>query len=174
VNDANLTNDVCWSVENPNGRYKLQVESSPSVGLMLVDPISNIVKVEHTQTTDDPYVHELLMPNRYLQTWRMFLVVNKWGEQGYLPKLQTQLEEGFKTSFKDIYADVFTVAESSENSTLLAAGIISHAMAVFDAHKNVLANLAQDNGVKEFTIYWRCDNTNITLRGGYLVKATDF
>jgi hypothetical protein len=54
---------------------------------------------------------------------------------------------------------------------LLATSIIKHAKRVLDANKDQLPGIAEGRGVKQFTIYWRCDNTNIKLRNAYVVRV---
>ena len=172
VNDANLANDACWSVENPSGNYTLEVQSQPEVGMLLVQNSSTDKIIQRTKTPIDTYTHELRKPNRYLQTWRMFIVIDEWLEGAhYTAGVQKRLEEDFKNSFSDIYNDVFTVCESEENSVLLATGIIKNAKRVLDAHKDQLPGIAEGRGVKQFTIYWRCDNTDVRLRNAYVVKV---
>ena len=172
VNDANLMNDACWSVENPSGEYTLEVQSQPEVGMLLIYNNSTNRVVERTKTPIDTYTHKLKKPNRYLQTWRMFIVINEWMDGiKYYSNAQTNLENDFKRNFSDIFSDVFTVCESEENSVLLATSIIKHAKRVLDANKDQLPGIAEGRGVKQFTIYWRCDNTNIKLRNAYVVRV---
>lgn len=172
VNDANVANDACWSVENPSGNYTLEVQSQPEVSMLLVQNNGNDKIVQHTKTPLDTYSHELRKPNRYLQTWRMFIVIDEWIEGAhYSPGVQKRLEEDFKNSFSDIYTDMFTVCESEEKSVLLATAIIKNAKRVLDAHKDQLPGIAEGRGVKQFTIYWRCDSPDIKLRNAYVVKV---
>lgn len=172
VNDANLSNDICWSVEDPSGNYTLEVQSQPEVGMLLASSSSTAKVIERTKTALDTYSHQLKKPNRYMQTWRMFIVINEWMEGAkYSSGVQSSLETDFKNSFSDIYADVFTICESEENSVLQASSIIKHAKRVLDANKDQLPGIAEGRGVKQFTIYWRCDNTNVKLRNAYVVRV---
>ena len=54
---------------------------------------------------------------------------------------------------------------------LTATAIIKNAKRVLDSHKDELPGIAEGVGVKQFTIYWRCDNSDIKLRNGYVVKV---
>jgi hypothetical protein len=81
------------------------------------------------------------------------------------------LEEDLKRNFPDIYSDMFIIYESSEKSVLTATAIIKNAKRVLDSHKDELPGIAEGVGVKQFTIYWRCDNSDIKLRNGYVVKV---
>lgn len=172
VSDANLMNDACWSVENPSGEYTLEVQSQPEVGMLLIYNNSTDRVVERTITPIDTYTHKLKKPNRYMQTWRMFIVINEWMDGiKYYSNAQTNLENDFKRNFSDIFTDVFTVCESEENSVLQATSIIKHAKRVLDANKDQLPGIAEGRGVKQFTIYWRCDNTKVKLRNAYVVRV---
>ncbi len=171
VNDANLVNDACWSVENPSDRYTLTVESTPVMAILLLQNSSSARNLQQTATKTEKYEHKLLMPSRYTQIWRMFLVVDEWAGQDYSPKLQTQLEENMRSTFPDVYKDVYSVPETSPTSLDMGWASIRKAFATFNSHKNVMAELARSNGVKKFTIYWRCDNGKFKMRGGYAVKA---
>ena len=172
VNDANIANDVCWSVENPSGNYTLEVQSQPEVGMLLINNSSDNRVVQRTKTALDTYTHQLKKPNRYMQTWRMFIVINEWMDGArYSSGVQSRLENDFKNSFSDIYADMFNVCETEENSVLLATSIIKHAKKVLDANKDQLPGIAEGRGVKKFTIHWRCDDTNVKLRNAYVVEV---
>jgi hypothetical protein len=172
VNDANIANDVCWSVENPSGNYTLEVLSQPEVGMLLINNSSDNRVVQRTKTALDTYTHQLKKPNRYMQTWRMFIVINEWMDGArYSSGVQSRLENDFKNSFPDIYADMFNVCETEENSVLLATSIIKHAKKVLDANKDQLPGIAEGRGVKKFTIHWRCDDTNVKLRNAYVVEV---
>ena len=171
VNDANISNDACWSVENPSGQYTLEVESKPETGLLLVENKSGNETTYHTNTPVETYSHELLQPNRYRQTWRMFVVIDEWFGGDYSRGVQAQLEEDLRRNFPDIYCDMFTIYESSEKSVLTATAIIKNAKRVLDSHKDELPGIAEGVGVRQFTIYWRCDNSDIKLRNGYVVKV---
>ena len=171
VNDANISNDACWSVENPSGQYTLEVESKPETGLLLVENKSGNKTTYRAETPMETYSHELLQPNRYVQTWRMFVTIDEWYGGTYSRGVQTQLEEELKRNFPDIYSDMFIIYESSEKSVLTATAIIKNAKRVLDSHKDELPGIAEGVGVKQFTIYWRCDNSDIKLRNGYVVKV---
>ena len=171
VNDANISNDACWSVENPSGQYTLEVESKPETGLLLVEKKSGSKTTYRAETPVETYSHELLQPNRYVQTWRMFVTIDEWYGGSYSRGVQAQLEEELKRNFPDIYCDMFTIYESSEKSVLTATAIIKNAKRVLDSHKDELPGIAEGVGVKQFTIYWRCDNSDIKLRNGYVVKV---
>ena len=171
VNDANISNDACWSVENASGQYTLEVESKPETGLLLVENKSGNKTTYRAETPMETYSHELLQPNRYQQTWRMFVVIDEWFGGSYSRGVQAQLEEDLKRNFPDIYSDMFIIYESSEKSVLTATAIIKNAKRVLDSHKDELPGIAEGVGVKQFTIYWRCDNSDIKLRNGYVVKV---
>ena len=171
VNDANISNDACWSVENASGQYTLEVESKPETGLLLVENKSGNKTTYRAETPVETYSHELLQPNRYVQTWRMFVTIDEWYGGTYSRGVQTQLEEELKRNFPDIYSDMFIIYESSEKSVLTATAIIKNAKRVLDSHKDELPGIAEGVGVKQFTIYWRCDNSDIKLRNGYVVKV---
>ena len=171
VNDCNIANDACWSVDHPSGRCTLEVESKPVTGMLLIENNSTNRTVQNTPTPVETYRHELIMPNRYMQTWRMFVVIDEWFGGSYSRGVQAQLEADLKRNFPDIYNDVITICESSQNSVLLATALIKNSIRVLDAHKDELPGIAEGCGVKKFTIHWRCDNSDIKLRNGYVVNV---
>lgn len=102
----------------------------------------------------------------------MFIVINEWMDGAkYTSGVQSRLEEDFKNSFSDIYTDMFNICETEANSVLLATAIIKNAKRVLDSNKDQLPGIAEGRGVKKFTIYWRCDDTNVKLRNAYVVEV---
>lgn len=71
VNKANLTNEICWSVANPEGHYTLNVTSYPETAALLYQYGGDVNQGSHYEYTNcwvnNQFSHELLQPNRYQQ-----------------------------------------------------------------------------------------------------------
>ena len=83
VSDADLLNEICWSVSNPSGRYTLDIFSQPETAALMESSKSskNTIKTKYEYTLgeeDNYFSHELLQPNRASQTWRMSITVDEW------------------------------------------------------------------------------------------------
>ena len=65
----------------------------------------------------------------------------------------------------------FRYSRTTYKYSASVTAIIKNAKRVLDSHKDELPGIAEGVGVKQFTIYWRCDNSDIKLRNGYVVKV---
>ena len=171
VNDANLVNDACWSVENPSGQYALNIGSFPVTGVLLLDSKSN-VKVIHTKTTfDNNWVIKQAQPFRAMHTWRMYVRVLEW-QEGFLQGAQSDLQQALIKKFPDLYQSVFEVGELTEESIQNATGIIAYSKKVFDVYKDILQSMAKSFGIKKFSITWSSDKNRET-KEGYVVEVNN-
>ena len=179
VSDADLTNEICWSVANPTGTYTLNITSYPQTAVLLQS--KNIKengeyarKYEYTNTyTQSSFKHEFLQPNRFLQTWRMSITVDEWEDRPDKTALK-ELENYFTEKYPDIYRSVFTVADKTETSVQVINAIIEYATNAFDKQKDILQELAQNYGIKAFSIHWRCDNENLRQKKDYTIEVPEF
>ena len=179
VSDADLTNEICWSVANPTGTYTLDITSYPQTAVLLQSKSIKengeyARKYEYTNTyTQGHFKHEFLQPNRFLQTWRMSISVDEWEDKQDRTALK-ELESYFTEKYPDIYRSVFTVADKTETSLQVINAIIENATNAFDKQKDILQELAQNYGIKAFSIHWRCDNENVRQKKDYTIEVPEF
>lgn len=179
VSDADLTNEICWSVANPTGTYTLNITSYPQTAVLLQSKSIKengeyARKYDYTNTyTQSNFKHEFLQPNRFLQTWRMSITVDEWEDKQDKTVLK-ELENYFTEKYPDIYRSVFTVADKTETSMQVINAIVENATNAFDRQKDILQELAQNYGVKAFSIHWRCDNENVRQKKDYTIEVPEF
>lgn len=173
LNDIDMANEICWSVDNPSGQYTINISSDPQDAALLYN-YNGHWSGEHTYAyTDTPtatYSPTLQEPNRAMQKWRMFITINEWagspvvGAQGYL---QSSVHDGFP----DLYAPQFSVADKTATSLNTITAIIDYSKKAFTQNLDVLQSYATSLGIKKYTISWRCDDANVTTREGFVVTA---
>ena len=164
VNDANLVNDACWSVENAVGQYAVNIGSYPVTGVLLLNSKGG-ASVQHTKTTfDNNWVIKLAQPARAVHTWRMYVRVLEWRE-GFQQGAQSDLQQALIKKFPDLYQSVFEVGELTDESLQNATGIITYTKNVFDVYKDILQAMAKSFGIKKFSITWSSDKNRETKQG---------
>ena len=177
VSDADLLNEICWSVANPEGAYTVNINSLIETAALLMSDNSSknniITKYEYTpwdRDGDNKFSHQLLEPFRARQTWRMNIIIDEW-ENGVVIGAQGEMENYLNKSYPDIYANTFTVCDKTPTSVEVINSFIDYSKSIFDYNYDILQGLAHSYGVKQFTIHWRCDDTNVTVKEGYTVKV---
>ena len=164
VNDANLVNDACWSVENAVGQYAVNIGSYPVTGVLLLNS-KGVSSVQHTKTTfDNNWVIKLAQPARAVHTWRMYVRVLEWRE-GFQQGAQSDLQQALIKKFPDLYQSVFEVGELTDESLQNATGIITYTKNVFDVYKDILQAMAKSFGIKKFSVTWSSDKNRETKQG---------
>jgi hypothetical protein len=164
VNDANISNDACWSVENASGQYALNIGSYPVTGVLLLNSKGGAI-VQHTKTTyDNNWVIKLAQPARAVHTWRMYVRVLEWRE-GFQQGAQSDLQQALIKKFPDLYQSVFEVGELTDESLQNATGIITYTKNVFDVYKDILQAMAKSFGIKKFSVTWSSDKNRETKQG---------
>ena len=160
VNDAEMTNEICWSVSNPSGQYTVAVTSAPKLAALLfskkLGSKGNRPHKYVDRSDNQTYPHTLLKPFRKLQTWRMSIEnVEYIGEQHY--GSLTDLENAVEKAFPDLYKPAFEVADYDETALNVISSIIKNSKSIFEQRAEMLENLAQQFGVKKFEIVWSRD-----------------
>ena len=174
VNDANLDNEICWSVSNPTGLFTLDVTMVPETAALLYSREGKAGnkphKYEYTANAENPDFHyQLLQPNRNIQNWRMYVTIDEW-EGTPVPGALGSLEQNLISSFPVEFKKAFSVADKTARSLQVITANIAHAKEVFTASNDILLNYAQSWGIKQYTIHWRCDDTqNVSLQDSYVV-----
>ena len=172
VNDCDLSDEICWSVNNPSGQYTVDITSAPQTAalLYLSTGISNAPhKYEYTTAPTENYTHTLLEPNRATQNWRMYITIDEW-EASPVVGAQGELESNIRNAFPDLYANVFTVADKTSTSLNTIGYIVKYTKQLFTQNIDILQSYAKSWGIRKYTIHWRCDDMNVTTREGFTVK----
>ena len=160
VNDAEMNQEICWSVSNPSGQYTVEVTSAPKLAALLyarkLGSIDNRPHKYVDRSDYQTYSYTLLEPFRAMQTWRMSIEnVEYTGEQHYgnLNDLQNALEK----AFPDIYVPMFQVADYNEEALNVISSVIKNSKSIFEQRAERLEDIAKDYGVKTFEIVWSRD-----------------
>ena len=166
VSTATLTNEICWSVANPEGRYTLNVTSYPQTAALMYHHAkkhSEVSKEGHYEYTtadiDNQFSHEFLQPNRSQQKWNMSITVDETMGTA-IPGQGAALEKRIAEQYPSLFQKEFTVADKTAESLEMANAFISYAKGVFSEQYDVLQNMAKDQGIKKFTINWRRQGVN--------------
>ena len=179
VSDADLLNEICWSVDNPEGAYTVNIYSLIETAALMESSNSskNNIKTKYEYTPwdcdgDNNFSHQLLEPFRARQTWRMNIIIDEW-ENGIVTGAQSEIDNYLKDSYPALYAHEFTICDKTSTSVEVISSFIDYSKSIFDYNYDILQGLAHSYGVKQFTIHWRCDDTNVTVKEGYTVKVDD-
>ena len=155
VNDAEMNQEICWSVSNPSGQYTVEVTSAPKLAALIKikgKPDHKYVDRSDNQT----YPHQLLQPFRAMQTWRMNIEnVEYVGEQHY--GNLNDLKNAVQKDFSDLYVPTFQVADYDAEALNVITNVIKYSKSIFEQRAGELENIAKDYGVKKFDIVWSRD-----------------
>lgn len=178
VNDAEMNQEICWSVGNPSGRYTVEVTSAPKLAALLYSyKLGSVGYRPHKyvdRSDNQTYTHELLEPFRAQQTWRMNIAnVEYVGEQHY--GNLTDLQNAVQKAFPDLYVPVFQVADHDGEALNTISSVIKASKRIFEQRSQMLEDMAKEYGVKKFEIVWSRDKLKSTDAFTVVVcpKATD-
>lgn len=170
VNDCDVAEEICWSVDNPSGQYTVNISSTPqTAALWKKDDTGNSYYI-YDSNGAATYTHQLLEPNRAMQTWRMYVTIDNWE---FLPDASAtdKLESEIANHFPDIYASEISIADKTATSLNSITHVVNSSKQILKNDYDILQGFAKSLGIKQYTINWRCDDTNITTREGFTVNA---
>ena len=177
ISDIDLDHQIVWSVSNPSGQYTLNVTSHPYVAALMFEHYDGYYtrKPDHcyyeTHTWEkNTFSHTLLDPFRATQTWRMYVSVDEMKDGGPAGSAASQIESRLRTKFS-CFRDEFTLCDRTATSVQVINANVSSAKETFDENLDILQMFANEQGVKRYTIHWRCDDSRIRLREGYTVET---
>ena len=176
VNDADVSQEICWSVDNPSGQYTVNITSSPQTAVLVyvyknVDGYENAPrKYVYNNDADATYTHNLLEPNRAMQSWRMYITIDEWVASPIVGA-QGELESNIRNAFPDLYASTFRIADKTATSLNTIGYIVKASKEIMTKNVDILQSYARSWGIKKFTIHWRCDDRNVTTREGLTIIA---
>lgn len=176
VNDADVSQEICWSVDNPSGQYTVNITSSPQTAVLVYvykneDGYENAPrKYVYNNDADATYTHNLLEPNRAMQSWRMYITIDEWVSSP-IAGAQGELESNIRNAFPDLYASTFRIADKTATSLNTIGYIVKASKEIMTNNVDILQSYARSWGIKKFTIHWRCDDRNVTTREGLTIIA---
>lgn len=176
VNDADVSQEICWSVDNPSGQYTVNITSSPQTAVLVyvyknVDGYTNAPrKYVYNNDADATYTHNLLEPNRAMQSWRMYITIDEWVSSPIVGA-QGELESNIRNAFPDLYASTFRIADKTATSLNTIGYVVKASKEIMTKNVDILQSYARSWGIKKFTIHWRCDDRNVTTREGLTIIA---
>jgi hypothetical protein len=176
VNDADVSQEICWSVDNPSGQYTVNITSSPQTAVLVYvykneDGYENAPrKYVYNNDADATYTHNLLEPNRAMQSWRMYITIDEWVSSPIVGA-QGELESNIRNAFPDLYASTFRIADKTATSLNTIGYIVKASKEIMTNNVDILQSYARSWGIKKFTIHWRCDDRNVTTREGLTIIA---
>ena len=152
--DVNIDNQACWSVENPEGAYTLEVTSESNTKCMWTDKDKHKTCWENGPSPEDNK-YELIVPNRAEQTWYMditFPEIGQPGHEGHKGLLTQRMGE----QFPSIYQTEVKIAdrtEESENTIKILVNQADNVLHNTDGGQT-MREYALDLGISQYTITW--------------------
>ena len=151
--DVNMDNQACWSVENPEGAYTLEVTSDSRMKCIMANDDGCHAYTKWPSTENSKY--ELIVPNRAEQTWHMdvtFPEIGQEGHEGHKGLLTQYLEK----QFPSLYQTEVKIADQtpeSENTIKLLVKQTEDVLNNSDGAQT-LREYALDLGISQYTIKW--------------------
>ena len=151
--DVNMDNQACWSVENPEGEYTLEVTSNSYLRCIYEQSDWKTLREVSPSKEDNKY--KLIVPNRAEQTWHMdvtFPEIGQEGHEGQKGLLTQYLEE----QFPDLYQTKQLLADKtpeSENTIKILVNQADYLLHNSDGGQT-LREYALDLGISQYTIKW--------------------
>ena len=152
--DVNMDNQACWSVENPEGEYTLEVTSDSWMESMWSDKDEWIFAME-TGTYPEDNKYKLIVPNRVEQTWHMDVTFPEIGQEGHEGQ-KGLLTQYLEKQFPDLYQTKQSLADKtaeSENTIKILVNQADYLLHNTDGGQT-LREYALDLGISQYTIKW--------------------
>ena len=152
--DVNMDNQACWSVENPEGEYTLEVTSDSYLRCIYSDAHKwRTLKSLSPATEDNKY--KLIVPNRAEQTWHMDVTFPEIGQPGHEGQ-KGLLTQYLEKQFPDLYQTKQLLADKtaeSENTIKILVNQADYLLHNTDGGQT-LREYALDLGISQYTIKW--------------------
>jgi hypothetical protein len=152
--DVNMDNQACWSVENPEGEYTLEVTSDSWMESMYSDKDEWIFAME-TGTYPEDNKYKLIVPNRVEQIWHMDVTFPEIGQEGHEGQ-KGLLTQYLEKQFPDLYQTKLSLADKtaeSENTIKILVAQADYLLHNTDGGQT-LREYALDLGISQYTIKW--------------------
>ena len=151
--DVNIDNQACWSVENPEGAYTLEVMRDSWLRAMFANDDDDTYISQSPSTEDSKY--ELIIPNRAEQTWHMDITFPEIGQEGHIGH-KGLLIQYMEKQFPSLYQTEVKIAdrtEESENTIKLLVNQADDVLHNTDGGRT-MREYALDLGISQYTITW--------------------
>lgn len=160
VEDNEVVNEVCWSVDEPYRDCSLEITSQTQTAALMYKNANSYnppVKYEYTTTETAKYKQELLEPNRFFRGWRMCVTVYSWKGE---PKddAVAKLEADLCKEFSDVYAPKLLVGEESEYDYESMRAVYNYSSRKFGDNYYFLRSLGNRYGISSYSIHWISDD----------------
>ena len=163
TNDVNIKNQVCWSVDNPEGAYTVNANHVRTTAWLSNydddDKVKGTCRADNEQ--EQSFQFTMLVPNRVKQTWYMDVDFPELGQDGY-KGVKDELTDALKTQFPDLYQPTIVLADQTPASENTIQRLVDASKKMLN-DPNALQTLkgyALDRGVSQFTIKWYCTDGN--------------
>ncbi len=157
TNDVDVENQVCWSVKNPSGRYKINVFNLRTMAYLTKTKDDGKRWTNHASWLEDTDNYTLLEPNRAEQTWHFDVTPSTLGQEGHNGDKQ-KLTEALMTQFPDVFQTLTRVADRTVDSENAIQYIVEYAKKVINDKNGgrTMREYALDLGCNSYTIRWYC------------------
>ena len=151
--DVNMDNQACWSVENPEGEYTLEVTSNSYMRSIYDNGDWKTWKGLSPSQENNKY--KLIVPNRAEQTWHMDVTFPEIGQEGHEGQ-KGLLTQYLEKQFPDLYQTKQLLADKtaeSENTIKILVAQADYLLHNTDGGQT-LREYALDLGISQYTIKW--------------------
>ena len=177
TNDVNIKNQVCWSIDDPNGAYTVNANHVRTTGWLSNsgggDKIKGTCRADNEE--EQTYQFTMLVPNRAKQTWYMDVTFPEIDDPNYAG-VKTQLTTALQTQFPDIYQTSMDLADLTPESENTIKSIVDASRKMF-MNPNAMQTLKEYGRtyqLSEYTIKWyniMVDGDNNPIHGTYTMPV---
>ena len=157
TNDVNIKNQVCWSVDNPEGAYTVNTYHVRTTGWLSNDDDDDKVKgtCRADNEEEQSFQFTMLVPNRAKQTWYMDVTFPEIDDPNYAG-VKTQLTDALSKQFPDIYQTSMELADLTPESENTIKSIVDASRKMLE-NPNAMQTLIEYGKtyqLSEYTIKW--------------------
>jgi fructose-specific component phosphotransferase system IIB-like protein len=157
TNDVDVENQVCWSVKNPSGRYKINVYNLRTMAYLTKTKGDGKRWTDHASWLEDTNNYTLLKPNRAEQTWHFDVTPSTLGKEGHNGDKQ-KLAEALMTQFPEAFQTLTVVADRTIDSENAIQNVVAYAKQLINDKNGgrTMREYALDLGCDSYVIRWYC------------------
>lgn len=174
INDVDVSNQVCWSVDNPSGQYVLDMTHQVRMANLCYetcyrkntlgrDPLNEkfITLSDAIPGNNVNVKYALPIPNRASQKWNMDVTFPELNQDGY-SEVKTKLTAALLQQFPSVYQPELILADLSPESENTIRQVVAEAnnQLMNENALQTLRDYAKDYKISEFTIKWYSTNVN--------------
>ena len=105
-----------------------------------------------------------------MQLWRMYVTIDEMADGGPAGSAASKIEDRLRTKFSCFKDEISLCDRTSTSIQVINANILA-TKKTFTDNYDMLQQFAEEQGVKQYTIHWRCNSSDIRLREGFVVKT---